>query len=311
MPTGTGIDAQLGLAEETTHGTAVAANRFLEFLSESLSMEVARLDSASIGAGRRGLRRWASGQRTVGGDLNLELTTKGLGVLLKHAIGSVATTGTTPNFIHTFTPGDLPPGLTVQVGRPSTDGTVRPFTYPGCQVASWGVSCSVGEIGQMTLNLTGQDETTATALATRTAPTGVDLLTFTQGTLTVGGTAIPVSSADFTVDNGLTVDRWQLGSALRRVPLQTALRSVTGSFTAEFRDLALYTAYVNGTEATLSLVFAKNANEGLTVEANVRYDGTTPTVGGPDELAQEVPFRGIDNGSLFYRAVYRSTDATP
>lgn len=317
MATGTGIDAQFGFGEETTHGTPVTVDRFAEFLTENITNQIARLDSQAIGSGRRGMRRWAPGAKTVGGDVTMELVDKGLGLLLHHAVGDVVTSGAGPDYTHTFTPGDPPPGLTVQMGRPSTDGTVRPFTYPGGRITDWQLGCSVGEIAQLGFTFNCKDELTDTPLASAVLPTDVGLMTFVGGTLTVGGTEIPVTQAQFQVSNGLTTDRWKLGSDTRRDPKATALRDAQGSFAAEFVDLSVYDLYRNAEENELVLTFqgpevAAGTPSELKVRANVRYDGATPTnSSGPDELPLNVSFRCVDNGTLFYEVVYVTSDATP
>lgn len=308
---GTGIDAQLGFAEEVTHGSAVVVDRFYEFLSEGITNSIARIDSQAIGSGRTGMRRWAPGAKTIGGEVQLEMVDKGLGLLLKHAVGGTpATSGVSAPYTHVFTPGAFPAGLTAQVGRPATDGTVHPFTYPGCIVTDWNVSMQVGEVSSIGFTLNGKDETTGTALATRTLPADLSLMTFVGGTLTVGGTEIPVTRSQFSVSNGLQTDRWKLGSDVRRNPKQNSLRDASGSFSAEFEDLTLYNAYVSGADAQLELVNSSGPSE-LRIKANVRYNGSTPTVSGPDELPQEVDFQAVDNGTLFYEVTYKTPDATP
>jgi len=168
----TGLGAQFGVGEETTHGTGVTVDRFYEFTNETMSLEIERLQSRGLRAGTRIQRsdRWAAGSKTVGGNVEFELANKSFGLWLKHMFGGVATAqpdagGNPTVYEHTFTAGDLPAGLTVQVGRPSTDGTAQPFTYDGCVVEDWELDATVGEIARLAVTLNGQDETTGTSLA--------------------------------------------------------------------------------------------------------------------------------------------------
>lgn len=316
----TGLSAQLGVGEETVYGTAVTVDRFYEFNSESLAMEIERMESQGLRAGQRVLRsdRWVAGSKTVSGDVELELSNVNLGLLLKHAMGGVATSQPgTLRYLHTFTPGDFPTGgLTVQVGRPDNGGTVRPFTYNGVVVATWEISANVGEIGMLSLGLVGQDETNATALETAAYPSGMELLTFVGATLTVAGTPIDVVSASIAGDNGLNADRRRLGSQTIKRPLENTWRAYTGSVEAYFDDLTAYTRFVDGTEASLVLDFEGSVIEAtdpykLTITANVRFDGETPTVGGPEELMQPLPFKVTDTGASSVSLAYHTTDATP
>ncbi|GAB3429827.1 phage tail tube protein [Actinophytocola sediminis] len=318
-----GLDAQLGTAEESTYGTPVTVDRHYEFRSESLALSIERIESQGLRPGRRILpsARWAAGQRSVGGDVTMELVNKGMGRWWKHALGGVATSqpddeNSPTVYLHTFTPGTIPTGLTVQVGRPDVTGTVRAFTYHGCKVASWGLECAVGEIATFTATLLGEDEDTGTALATATYPADLALMTFVEGTLTLGGSAQDVKSFSLTGANGLSEDRYFLGSRLRKQPLEAALREITATAETEFESLTNYTRFVAGTEAELVLTFAAGVIEDAlpfqtVITANVRFDGETPGVSGAGHVMQNVPCKVIDDGTLSIKVEYQTTDATP
>jgi len=172
-----GLYAQLGGGEESTYGTAATISRFWPFTSEGLRQDIARMESKGLRAGTRVLRsdQWAAGQKTVAGPLELEILDRSMGLLLKHAFGGLATSTPTNGILtrdHVFTPGDLPVGLTLQVGKPDESNTVHPFNYLGSRVASWSLAASVGEIGKLGLDIVAQDENTAApVLATASYPT--------------------------------------------------------------------------------------------------------------------------------------------
>lgn len=320
----TGLGAQLGLAEEITYGTPVTPATFFEFYTESLKANHNRLESGALRAGNRVLRsdRWARGSIGIAGDFDVDVTNKGMGKLFKHALGGVVTNqpdgaGNPTVYNHTFTPGDYPVGLTVQVGRPDTAGVAQPFTYHGCRVASWELACAVDEIARFRLSLVGEDEDTVTALASATYPTNVSLMTFVEGSLTLAGSAASVRSANVRGENPLASDRRKLGSRLILNPLENALRNYTGTLDAEFVGLTQYDRFVNGTEAALVLLF-----EGATISttykyqvkvtANVRFDGETPNVGGTEEIRQPLPFKCVGNTSASaITLLYQTTDVTP
>jgi hypothetical protein len=322
----TGLAAQLGVAEETTYGAPVTVTRFYEFTDEALKNDIERLESAGLRAGTRIQRsdRWAAGRKTVGGPVNMELANKSFGLLLKHMFGTIGTTqpnaGDAPTvYDHTFTPGDLSVGLTMQIGRPDLGGTVRPFTYHGCTLPSWEVDCSVGELAKLRLDVSAEDEDTGVALATASYPADLKLLTFVHGSLTIGGVAQLVRSATIRGDNGLAVNRHALGSALIKKPLEGGMREYGGQLDAHFDDLTAYTRYVAGTEAALVLVFAADVIEygyqyTLRFTCNVRFDGETPQVAGPEELEQPLAFKCLDTGTgpgTAITALYRTTGVTP
>lgn len=324
-----GLAAQLGVAEETTWGTVVTPSRFYEFRNESLAQTIERMESQGLRAGTRVLRsdRWVAGQKEVGGNIEMEVANRSFGLWLKHALGTIATTQ--PDAVndptvydHTATPGDLPVGLTTQVGRPDEAGTVHPFTYHGCRVASWELSANVGEIGVLSVSLTGEDEDTSTALAAASYPAGLTLLTFVEATLQIAAASVDVRSITLRGDNGLNADRPQLGSQLRRQATEADMRTYDGDIDAYFADLVAYNRFVNGTEAALELLFqgaviaggTGSFNYELKATANVRFDGETPNVDGPDELDQPLAFKCLDSGTgpgSALTIVYRTDDSTP
>ena len=320
----TGLAAQFGVATESTHGTYVAPTRFFEFNSESLSMEVERLESAGLRANTRIQRsdRWVAGSKTVGGDVEIDIVDSAIGILLDHMLGgTVATVDVglvTSAYGHTWTgPGDLPAGLTVQVGRPDLAGVVHPFSYLGCKVASWSISADVGEIGNLTMSLAGQDETTAQALVAATYPSN-KLMTFVEATLTIAAASRNVRSVELTGDNGLVVDRHVIGSQKRLVPVEGSMREYGGTIDSEFLTLTDYNRFVNGTEAELIVTFlgATDIESGfpprLRVTENVRFDGETPQVGGPEEIPQNLAFKVVtDSGGDNIKVEYQTSDAAP
>ena len=100
------------------------------------------------------------------------------------------------------------------------------------------------------------------------------------------------------------------------------MRRYAGNVAAWFEDLTAYNRFVSGTEAALVAKFQGALIESVTpdyyyeleVTANVRFDGDTPEVSGPDELEQRLPYVCVDDGSGPDSAIsvlYRTTDTTP
>jgi hypothetical protein len=317
----TGLSAQLGVATETTYGTPATVTRFYELTDESMRMDIERLETAGLRAGQRIVRsdRWVAGRKTVAGDVSLEVPNKSLGLLLLHAFGTASSSNPTGSvYEHTFTPADLPVGMTTQVGRPSLDGTVNPFTYHGCKVASWELSADVGQIGQFRMSLVAEDEDTSTSLETASYPSALSLLTFADATLTIAGSSQTVRSVRLRGDNGLAADRHVLGAQVVATPLEAGMRNYEVDIDAHFDDTTAYGRFVNGTEAALVLKY-----EGATITTgyaytlqatcNVRFDGDTPQVSGPEEIPQPLRAKCIDTGSGASSAIsvlYRTTDTS-
>jgi hypothetical protein len=316
MALASGLGGQVGIKAESSYSTYAAPDRFFEFVNETLELDRERIESMGIGAGRRVQRRWAAGVQRVAGDIEMEMAAQGFGLWLTHMFGSVVTAGSNP-YTHTATPGDLAgKSLTVQVGRPDIGGTVRAFSYLGCKVASWELSAEVNEYAKLTVSLYGAHEDTSQTLAVASYPATLSPFTFVHGSVSVAGSAFDVKEFTLAGDNGLAIDRHFIRTTTPerpKEPLEAAYRQYTGTLVADFTDLTAYNRYVNGTEAALVLTFNASASAIFAVTMNVRYDGTTPTIGGDELLELSLPFKAISTTSdaAAITAVLTNADATP
>lgn len=326
MATGTGLDSQLGAKKETTYGTRVVPDKFFEFTSESLALNKNFLMSRQLGAGttfQRSARRTAT-TRGGGGTISMEATNKGMGfwfdLLHADAITPVQQAATTA-YKQTHNIGLTSPtkSATIQVGRPDTGGTVRPFDYTGCMVTEWGFAWDIADFLTFSVTVDAQDEKTDQTLATRTIPTGLKSFNFTQGSLTIGGVAVAdVGGGSLTGGQPLKVDRYFLGATgLKAKPIQNDFATASGTLNADFTDLTHYNRFTNGTIAAVVLTF-----EGDTIETTYKetikitmaacgFDGETPNVAGPDVLTQSIPFVALYDGTNAPVVIeYTSTDTT-
>lgn len=81
-----GARAGVRIAESATFGVAVELTHLIEFVSESLSATENNITSEAIRPDR-GIHKLVRGNLAVGGDINVELSASGLGMLHKHALG--------------------------------------------------------------------------------------------------------------------------------------------------------------------------------------------------------------------------------
>lgn len=314
-----GLHAQLGWALEPIPGQVTAPSRFVPFVSESLGQEIERDEVDTLVAANRVLRsdQWSPGECTVGGDVGFELYPSGVGQLLQLMFGSVATSSVAVGrWSHRFTPGPLS-GLsaTFQVGRPTTDGTVVPFTYAGCKVASWELAVAAGEYATLGLTLAAISESTNTPLQAAVTPVVRPLLG-SDTRLTIDGATVAVRALRLAGNNALDTDRRPVAAdcSTIREPLEAGLRAYTGTLAGvEFRDLDLYQRFADGTEAALTLALAAGGDT-VDVTANVRFDGTTPHVEDRGLLAHDLPVTilapGSDDGDAI-AVTLTNSDPTP
>lgn len=324
MATGTGLDAQLGFAAETVVGTGVTVTKFVEFDSEGLQFDAGFLEPTGLRVGRKFKRasRVVQSRKSVSGDIELAVASRGMGVLWKHALGSsaVATVIVSPAFRQIHIPvGMQGLGLTVQVGRPEpATGTVRAFTFRGCKVSDWEFSLSDGEVSKLKLSVDGFDETLVTALATASY-TSANLFNFSQATLKLGGTAttstglMSVASGtqvatvikDFSVkfSTPMATERYGLGNAgVKSEQLENDIPTITGKFGAEFSKTELYDPFKANTTMAMEFVQigaaigASGSNDTLSIICPaIKIKTATPTVDGPDVVAMDVEWEAYDD----------------
>ena len=334
MPIGAGLSAQLGFAAESTVGTIVTPTKFVEFNSETLSLQKNIVQGQGLRAGiqypRRSRRAYTT--KGAGGTVNLDVGTRTMGLLFKQMLGAASSallSGSTYRQIHT--PGDLTGvSLTLQKGVPQTNGTVKPFTYNGCKVSAWELACTVGDILRLQLTLDAWNETTATGLATASYVNS-DVFHFAQGALVLGGT-VSTASGLASVSGGTTVaevtgatingtnplknDRFYFGSAgIKAEQLENDYRTVGGTLNAEFVNQAtIYDVMAADTATALKLTFTGSASGGVTPRLEVlipsiSFDGDSPQVGGPDVVSLNAPFTGLYDGTnAAVQIVYETAD---
>ena len=293
-----GLAAQIGIGVESTVGSAATPTRFYEFNDESIAQTIERIESEGLRTGNRVLRsdRFASGQIAIEGSFSMDMTADNTAILFKHALGAVATAG---SYVHTCTMSDpYGLGLTLEVGRPGNDGTVRAFTYAGCKINTLDLSVSVGELLSAEFGIIGTTAETIGSVTAASYGSSLELLHFAGAAITVAGDAFPCKDFSLSVNNGLTGDRFVLGSQVAQQPIASSMAEVTGSLVAEFVDATAYNRVVNATTAQIVATFTDSASKSITVTVPVaRFDGDTPTVGGPDILDQTLNFKGLFNGT--------------
>ncbi len=311
-----GLAAQVGLKTESTWGTAVTVDRFTPLVSESMTEQIARMESAGIVPGARLLRsaQWAAGDVEVSGDLGFELYQQGVGLWFRHMFGGLSTSGAGP-YTHTFTPGDMADDhFTLQIGKPDVSGTVQPFTFAGCKVSEWELAAKAGELVTLGVSVVGKSLATGTALATSSFGTGSGTpFTFKHASVTVGGSAANVKEISLKGNNGLTTDRRFIGSELIAEPLEAELREYSGEATLEFESLTQMNYFRNATENALVLTITAGASASVTITTNVRWDGSTPEVDGRGVVELKAPFKctASSTDASAITAVMVNSDSTP
>ena len=290
---GTGINAQLGFAEESVEGTYEAVDHFYEFTSESLDYQHELMWSNGLRPGQTSQSAYVVGTHQVSGSTAFELQT-GQALLWQAAMGEVATSGAGP-YTHVCTPNTAFPSFSIQKGVPG-DSTLA-YTYVGCKVNQWTLDFQTGEYPMLTLDWLGRDEYnpghgSAEALATATISTPTRL-SFTQGVFSVAGSEVCIDGGSIQGANNLSAN-YQICAANPGGPDVRAdgYLVYTGQATADFEDDTQYQRFRAASSVAVSLVFTSSTHS-VTVAGNVVFTGTTPKVPGPSRIKQEMPFQFV------------------
>lgn len=315
------------------YGDANTPNRFYEFESESLKLDIDQIRGGGIRAGNAYQRsdRRRQGKRQAGGDVNLEVHSKSFGFWLEAIFGksAVITTpaGGTTSRDQTFTLGDgwnISHGI--QVGRPdvqSDAANVNPMTYRGCKVTEAEFSLDTGGLLMCKISFDAKDEEESTALAVASYPTATKALAFDGSTVTIGGALVDVQKVTLKITRKINAGRFFHGVNTKKQPILNDLFEVTIDLETEYLDPVLYRRFSQEPTTLPQLVWAVNGDsiEAITggtafyglqfTVPNVVHVGETPNVGGMDivplKLSLEAAYDGTNE---LVTARYRSTDVS-
>lgn len=304
---GSGLGATIGFAQETTVGTGVTVTRWPFMVSEGLKGKKNVVDSSALTGS---VLKSASHRSVVGfgadGPIQFELQDRQLGLFFQNMLGTTPTITGSSVYTQTYNLGN-PTGMsfTTQVGRPTTAGTMEPFTYNGCKIVDWEISCAEGQIAKLALTVDGWEETTGTSYASPSVVTS-NAFNFTGGALTFGGTGPVGIVREVSMKGawGLATERRQIGSLYKSEQLVNNWLTLTTTATIEFANLTdVYNAYAADTDQALVLSFtgpivSGSTNSSLTITAAASFfDEGPPAVGGPDIVTQAVSAQSLLPGS--------------
>ena len=312
-------DAQIGLKKETTYGTAVTVDRFLDFITHSLDYSKGIVQSQALRGGKVRSTTRCTYTENAGGGIELEAMTKGQGTFWEMVMGAGTSTKVptaTKPYQQLFTLGDTMPSYTIQAGIPRpAASTVDPFTYTGAVCSQFTVNFENADLLKVNATVDGRDVSTATALASATYPAG-EVFCFKGASIYSGAIAVPtatalgsgateltsVQSGSFTVNHNLQSSR-PLGSGGLKGQPTPGVREITGTLNIEY-DSTTWTAALLG-DTSLGLVVTY---EGSLIEAGyyntiqfvipaVKLDGELPKPNGGEIINQTVNFTGLWDGT--------------
>jgi hypothetical protein len=198
-----GVGAKLAIGKETAWGTPVADTMLVNFISESLAPSVSKIEEENLLAAKAAAAYDLMGIK-VAGDFSAILKPENAGFFFKSALGGTdtvvqnfgAVTGQMQHTIIAQTAAGVLPSYTVFVDRKQAIKK-----YSGCKVDSLKLAAKAGDYVRVTLSLKGKDEASGTV--TTTVPPSKKAYKFIGGTLSLGATAMDITSVDLEVANSL------------------------------------------------------------------------------------------------------------
>lgn len=325
----TTMNTQLGWKKETTYGTPVTVDRFLEFNRYQVRAKQGRVESQGLRSGGVVDRSDRTEPYPMGaeGPIEIDVPTKGFGGLLELMLGSIATAGPTDsNYTHTATIGSLlGKSATIQANKvfhPS--GTSQPVTLHGAKVTDWALSMDAMGTLLCSLGIDAEEEDTSTSLATVAYPSDTRIFSWVGGSITVAGTSVEMTRWGVNCNNSLNTSRYYVrASALKKEPTASGRRQISTTFQADWTDLTQYNRFKSATRAGMFAQIIATfdgpiAHGGTTVprlEVTLpacRFDDVQADIDGPGELTQDVTAKVMWDGTNSPVTItYRTTDVTP
>ena len=254
----------LRVGEESSWGTEQATTtQDIRIISSTLQLVQERERTTHLSVPTSGMQSGTfEGFRNAGGAIDIPAYYDGIGVLIKAALGSLATTRGSAPYTHTYTPASTLPSLTIQFQRGTNLNDSRE-DFLGMKVNTMTISAEAGSEMTISFDLIGKDADTRTTNIASDFPAHDEILHFEAGSLSLGSsfspTSLDIRSFELTLSNA--IDRRNLlGSKLTGEPVFTDLREVTMSVTCDVTDNTLYNASLTGTTDDVSLQFTRTAD---------------------------------------------------
>ena len=299
-----GRGASVGIGEEVTWGTPVAFTNWLRLTSATMTRDITREVDPTMGTDA------AVAHVELGAVTFIASETAGLSIefpfsyddstlmLLKHALGTVATTGAGP-YVHTFTLATpLPTGLTAEI---ITGTSAKSEDFEGGKIASWEISGEAGKALMCSFDLICE---TSIARATKSSPTyssaGLRAYHHQVGAISWNARTPKMVSFKISGDNG--IDRRQLlGSSDTAEPSPENPIAISCEITIEYDSVTgdnIYADYIAQTAADLAFTVTGTTNNAVTFTIhNAIITSHSMPVSSRGKLTQTLTFTGYGDGT--------------
>ncbi|WP_149539308.1 phage tail tube protein [Siccirubricoccus phaeus] len=300
MPRAIGANCRLLMIPEATYGTAPAGDWLrLPFLSCDLGAEQPLLDADVIGVGSsRDPAAPFLDTVTVQGQAVVPVDLINIGHWLRLLLGPPTTTGTSPNFIHSFGSGAAAlPSNSIEIGYPDVPNY---DLCTGVRADTLEIDFSPTGPATATFGLMGQGSTRGASSSGGT-PTSAAYTAFhkAQGAISRNGAALAqVTGARLTYANGMEMVRTI--RADRKVEgVDPGIARATGQITARFADTTLLTQAQNNAPAEFAFSYTIDASRSLSFTLHEVYLALAKTpIEGPGGVEASFEFRAAYNATV-------------
>jgi hypothetical protein len=288
MPLQFGRSAFIKYAEETTYGTPVSATISNRVTSVSLSrsQERERTTSLSQSAAAFALGTF-DGFEQAGGTIEMPVFYKGLGQLIKCAVGGATTTGGGP-YTHVYEPSTTLPSLSIIFQR----GTGSHEKFEGCLINTMSISCEAGAEASASFEIIAETAGARDSAITPTFGDGSQMFHHQAGVLAFNGVDYTVRSFEFSLDNKLERVN-NLGSKLTGEPQISDVREVMITATLDLSDNNLYNAQLANTQSDVTLTFTAGADSCAFLLRNAKITEYSDDVNSFGRIERTVTFMGL------------------
>ncbi len=288
--TAAGFESTIGIGEESTYGTAVAATAWYH-LTEPPTFEFSYPRNLKRTMGGQFTRKAIDARREPTVSFKIITSYDDLGWLLKHAIGdsSVATSGAGP-YTHTIAASTMPTGLTIEADYGAstlTSGTTPAFT--GCMIEKMTLTQAHSDFLEVSIDAVAESVDYVTKAAVSYATDNfIDYADL--GTATINSNAQFLRNLEITINNDLRSDRFVMGSKTRN-GLDRKTMTVTGTAEVEFDSMDEVNLAVNATDTAMTFTWSGASSHSLSMAlSGSNIMSANPSASGEDDYTVGLEF---------------------
>lgn len=278
----------LGLAAETTYGTAVAPTVWIPYDTLKSEDDIKKINDEA----RRGVVSKTFGvynaTRQGKVEVDCDVYPETLGYFVKAILGGYAVTGTGP-YTHTFSVANvLPPSYTL-----SDYDALTERQYAGAVINELSLKFDAEDVLKMSAKFMSK----ASVIGTVSTPTYTATNPFMgfQATLKIGGTSnVNLVGGEYSIKRDVNL-LFTANNTQDVAKFSAGRIDVTGKLTFDVEDETELLNYLNGTQPSLEILFTRDANTTLDIMMS-KVDFTKAVVDrGQEYIRLDAEFRAIYN----------------